>query len=169
MVRGRYDRMSEASEGHHRGMANQYLYNATRSLAAADGQLEQFKKWAADLGELSIRTNDFLTALAAHHAGQPWPWEVQGAVLAKANARDVATVVLEAINAAGLEAHETGDEHAEEIIAGLAILIRAVLGISPTPANVGGFDEGDSIPGPQSVRQEADKADEPGTGGSPGP
>lgn len=27
----------------------------------------------------------------------------------------------------------------------------------------------DRTPGPQGVRQEADKADEPGTGGSPGP
>ncbi len=65
---------ADASPEYHRAMATTYLYNATRSLASSDGQLDGFKLWAKDVDrENSI--GPFLEALAGWHIDKVWPWQ----------------------------------------------------------------------------------------------
>lgn len=66
------------SSDYHRAMAEQYLYNATRSLAASDDQLAGFKTWSGDLPRDASSTSHFLGALAGWHEHKQWPWQTPG-------------------------------------------------------------------------------------------
>lgn len=127
----------QKGSSYHAALAAQYLHNSARSLAGMDGQLVQFQEWRKQQGVPDDPIATYLNAITLRHTTGAWPW-YEGAVLFKANPQDVATIVLEAINAAGLEAHESGDRNAEETIKAVELTIRAVLGIKPLPANVGG-------------------------------
>lgn len=68
----------DASPEYHRDMANQYLYNATRSLAAADDQLDEFKAWMTSLNRMVLTespSGPYLEALAGWHTDKRWPWQ----------------------------------------------------------------------------------------------
>lgn len=63
------------SSDYHRAMAEQYLYNATRSLAASDDQLAGFKTWSDGLPRDTSSASHFLGALAGYHTTKEWPWQ----------------------------------------------------------------------------------------------